>query len=67
MKDRDITGDETVKELAERSPALHAILHEAGLDLCCGGAHPLKMAAKAHGVDLPELLARLNAARRGGR
>lgn len=62
-----ITGEQTVSEIAERSPAMRAILHGHGLDLCCGGVHPLAMAAQAHGVDLQLILAELNAVAAGGR
>lgn len=56
-----VTADETVAEIAGRSPALLAILQRYGLDLCCGGVHPLRMAAQAHGVDLTRILSELNA------
>lgn len=62
MSSSPVTADETVADIAERSPALRAILHRHGLDLCCGGAHPLRMAAQAHGVDLRLILSELNAA-----
>ena len=51
-----------VKDVLARHPATAPILAEAGFDLCCGGRHPLEFAAKAHGVELPPLLARLQAA-----
>jgi uncharacterized protein (DUF2249 family) len=57
-----ITGDMLVKDIAAKSPATHAVLARRGLDLCCGGIHPLSMAAQAHGVELQELLEELNAA-----
>lgn len=59
----EISPDETVAAIAARSPELAAILHRRGLDLCCGGAHPLRLAAQAHGIDLAPLLAELNASR----
>lgn len=62
-----ITGEQTVSEIAERSPTMRAILHGHGVDLCCGGVHPLAMAAQAHGVDLQLILAELNAVTTGGR
>ena len=60
-----ITGEQTVSEIAERSLAMREILHRHGLDLCCGGVHPLSMAAQAHGVDLQDILAELNAVAAG--
>ena len=57
-----ITLDDTVNAVAERCPSARAILARHGLDLCCGGVHPLRMAAQAHGVDGQALLAELNAA-----
>ena len=55
-------ADQTVSEIAAFSPAMREILHKYGLDLCCGGVHPLRMAAQAHGVDLQRILSELNAA-----
>jgi len=52
----------TVREVLARHPATAPIIAEAGLDTCCGGTHPLGLAAQAHGLDLPRLLARLQAA-----
>ena len=57
-----ITLAHTVNEVAERHPAMREILARHGLDLCCGGVHPLAMAAQAHGVDPEALLQELNAA-----
>lgn len=56
-----VIGTQTVAEIAELSLAMREILHRYGLDLCCGGVRPLAMAAQAHGVDLPLILAELNA------
>lgn len=58
--------DLTVSETIERWPATRAVLASRGLDLCCGGVHPVAMAARAHGVDPNILLAELRAAARGG-
>lgn len=56
----------TVIETIELWPATRAVLVARGLDLCCGGVHPVGMAARAHGVDPEELLAELRAAAAGG-
>lgn len=54
----------TVLETLERWPATRVVLVARGLDLCCGGAHPVGTAAAAHGVDPARLLAELRAAAR---
>ncbi len=55
------TADMAVKDLAQRWPAAARVLARRGLDLCCGGAHPLSMAAAAHGQDAGEILAEIRA------
>lgn len=59
-----ITLEETVNAAAERHPAVREVLAHHGIDLCCGGVHPIAVAAQAHGVDAAALLAELNAATR---
>ncbi len=56
----------TVLETLERWPKTRAVLVARGLDLCCGGVHPVGMAARAHGVDPEALLTELRAAAQGG-
>lgn len=51
----------SVQETIARWPATRAIMVARGLDLCCGGVHPVGMAANAHGVDPAALLAELRA------
>ena len=64
MENPAVTADQTVAEIAELSPALKAVLARHGVDLCCGGVHPLRLAARAHGADLRLILDELNAAAR---
>jgi iron-sulfur cluster repair protein YtfE (RIC family) len=52
----------SVREVVARHPSCADILARYGLDLCCGGVHPLETAAKAHSLDLDRLLAQLEAA-----
>ncbi|HEU4401358.1 MAG TPA: DUF542 domain-containing protein, partial [Candidatus Polarisedimenticolia bacterium] len=47
----------TVAEILKRHPQARAVLARFGLDACCGGAHPLEFACRAHKVDLAEVLA----------
>lgn len=56
------TLEMSVSETIARWPATRAVLVARGLDLCCGGVHPVAMAARAHGVDPDALLAELRAA-----
>lgn len=62
MNETRITLDQTVNEVSERYPAARKVLARHGIDLCCGGVHPIAMAAQAHGVDARALLAELNEA-----
>jgi iron-sulfur cluster repair protein YtfE (RIC family) len=58
--------DMTVGEILGRWPEAAAPLARLGLDLCCGGVHPLRMAAVAHGKDPEAVLAEVRAALRAG-
>lgn len=61
-KDGPIRLDQTVREVIERHPVTLEVFARHGLDLCCGGIHPVRMAAQAHGLDPEALLAELEAA-----
>ncbi len=50
---------ETVNELVLRVPAALPLLAEQGIDTCCGGGLSVAEACRRHGVDVEELLARL--------
>ena len=41
----------TIRDLVEIEPAALEILGPLGIDLCCGGAHPLGEALDLHGID----------------
>ncbi|HEU4762171.1 MAG TPA: DUF542 domain-containing protein [Gemmatimonadales bacterium] len=49
----------TLRELVAARPATRAVLVEYGMDACCGGDLTIERAAKAHGVDLEEMLGKL--------
>ena len=51
-----------VKDLLAKNPHLSSALAAHGLDACCGGAHPLKDACTAKGLDLAAVLADLESA-----
>ncbi len=41
----------TIRELVERYPETMEILAPLGIDLCCGGSHPLGEALDLHHID----------------
>lgn len=58
-----ITGDTTIDEILKINPHLAGVLeadgmHCVGCDSCLG--EPLEMAASLHGVDVNQLITRLN-------
>ncbi|HEV8200706.1 MAG TPA: DUF542 domain-containing protein [Candidatus Polarisedimenticolia bacterium] len=52
----------SVAEIVNEHPAVAPVLARFGLDTCCGGKHPLEMAARAHKVDLAEVLRAIDTA-----
>lgn len=52
----------TVSQFVSRAPAALPILHQMGIDACCGGALSLAEAARRHGVAVGPLLEQLRAA-----
>ena len=53
-----------IKSLLERFPHLRSALAAHGLDVCCGGEHPLRTACASKGLDLDEVLRDLESAHR---
>ncbi len=49
----------SVNQLIQRHPSVLPVLTEAGVDTCCGGALSLEEAASRAGVDLVNLVGRL--------
>ncbi|MCA9862014.1 MAG: DUF542 domain-containing protein [Thermomicrobiales bacterium] len=45
-----------VRDLVETYPDTMAILAPLGIDLCCGGSHPLGEALTLHGIDQDTVL-----------
>lgn len=62
MKEDLPTVEMKIVDIIERWPKAQIVLVKHGLDVCCGGVHPLAMAAKAHGLDADAVLAELIAA-----
>ncbi len=46
----------TIRDLVDRWPTTMEVLTPLGIDLCCGGAHPLGEALDLHGFDRAEVL-----------
>ncbi len=51
-----------VGDIAKIWPETMKVFARYGLDLCCGGVHPLNYAAQKHGFNLEKMLQELNAA-----
>lgn len=49
----------TVNQVVRQWPQTMKIFAQHSIDLCCGGGKTLEVAAAAHGIELAELLARL--------
>jgi regulator of cell morphogenesis and NO signaling len=58
--DRPIDDRDTLNEIVARHPAALAVLKRYGLDTCCGGALPLRVAAEHHGLELDQITAALH-------
>lgn len=54
-----------IRDIVEQFPATMPLLTELGLDLCCGGGHPLGEALDRHGLPREDVLARIEAIIKG--
>lgn len=52
---------QTLNEIVAQYPQTFSVLGDFGLDTCCGGALPLRMAVEHHALDLDRVLAALRA------
>jgi regulator of cell morphogenesis and NO signaling len=48
--------DVLIRDLVEAYPETMEVLGPLGIDLCCGGGHPLGEALDLHGFDRAEIL-----------
>lgn len=48
--DRDALRAMPIRDIVERWPEAMSVLAPLGIDLCCGGAHPLSEALQLHGI-----------------
>ena len=56
-----VSPSTSLRDLVAQCPPALAVLTEYGMDACCGGELTVERAAKAHGVELGELLGKLGA------
>jgi iron-sulfur cluster repair protein YtfE (RIC family) len=49
--DTETVAATPIRDLVERYPDVMMVLEPLGIDLCCGGAHPLGEALDLHGID----------------
>lgn len=57
----------TIKDLVEKEPRAMEILAPHGIDLCCGGAHPVGEALDLHGIERSAVMPQLLELAAGGR
>jgi len=57
-----ITPERTLADIVSAQPKVSPIMARHGFDMCCGGAKAVEVAARAHGVDLDQLLEELQGA-----
>lgn len=58
----ELLAETTLNELVARYPQVLPVLQRVGLDTCCGGALPLRVAAEHHALDLDQLVGALREA-----
>lgn len=51
--------DLLIRDLVEAYPATMTVLGPLGIDLCCGGGHPLGEALDLHGLDRAAVVSRV--------
>lgn len=61
FRETGITAASTLAEVVRQRPAAARVLAGHGLDLCCGAGKTLEFAARAHGLDLDQVLEELQA------
>jgi regulator of cell morphogenesis and NO signaling len=49
----------SIRDLIEIEPAVLEVLGPLGIDLCCGGGHPLGEALDLHGIERTEVMAKI--------
>lgn len=49
-------GNRKIADLVEKVPATMPVFSALGLDLCCGGGHPLGEALSLHGIEAEPVL-----------
>jgi iron-sulfur cluster repair protein YtfE (RIC family) len=57
---KEVDGGMTINEVIRQRPATVAVFNRFGLDACCGGSLPVRVAAERHGLDTAEVLRLLN-------
>lgn len=62
-----IAPEDTLNAIVARFPQALPVLQRFGLDTCCGGALPLRVAAQHHGLDVEDILRALDMAAREGK
>lgn len=49
----------SIRDLVEIEPTVLEVLGPLGIDLCCGGGHPLGEALDLHGIERAEVMPKI--------
>ena len=49
----------TIRDITDVDPRVLELLAPLGIDLCCGGGHPLGAALDLHGIDRTQVMPQL--------
>lgn len=66
MAEIDITGGMSSNDIIRKYPSTIGVFNRYNVDSCCGGAEPIREAARKAGIDLDEFIAALKEAASGG-
>lgn len=61
VHEADAVAATPIRDLVERCPEVMTVLVPLGIDLCCGGGHPLGEALDLHGIDREPVLTEVSA------
>lgn len=59
VTEEEAVARRTIKDLVDTHPEVLGVLAPLGIDLCCGGSHPLGTALDLHQIDADPVLTKV--------